>query len=219
MDTDKPRISLLYTSARLGVIQSVLEAWRASANDWAGVEVILVTDDPFELEFPNLRYLQNRGRRDCVTGWNLAASHARGDLFVQVSDDLFPPRGWDSALLQMTAGRDKVSLLLPDERGVVAAVFHPVLSKSVYDHFGYLYPPDFRSMFCDCWLYYAHLNAGFLGVMKQGRFWNHRHRTTHPVDVDDVTREHEADERYQEGRATLKRELDKLGIEVDFGEA
>ncbi|MEM1113645.1 MAG: glycosyltransferase family A protein [Pseudomonadota bacterium] len=211
-------ISLLYTTARPYLIQPVLDVWRERARDWDQIEVVLVTDDPLDIDYPRLRYQHNSGRRDCVTGWNLAASLAQGSTFVQVSDDLFPPPEWDEAIRGFVEGKQAVSLLLPDERGSVPAVFHPVLTRGAYEHFGYLYPPDFRSMFCDVWFYHAHLQAGFLLGMKGDAFWHHRHRSTYDLQEDDVTRVHESDERYAEGRKVLRREAKKLGILIKFGE-
>jgi len=86
------KISLLYTSARTHVILGVLQQWQERADNWSNIEVILVTDDYFAGQFPHMTPYINSGRRDCVTGWNLAASEASGDMFVRISDDLLPPR-------------------------------------------------------------------------------------------------------------------------------
>lgn len=206
------KISLLYTSARPHLILGVLEVWKDSAADWENIETILVTDDSFSGHFPNMRSYVNSGRRDCVTGWNLAASKATGDMFVQVSDDLFPPEHWDEKLLSIVGDAECFSLQLPDERGLPNCVLHPVISRKVYEHFGYLYPPAFRSMYCDDWLYFAHRQAGFLRRIKVGQFWNHRNRATHNVPVDGVLLRHESLERYAEGHEILVRELAKLGL-------
>ena len=169
------KISLIYTSARPQQILSILSAWRKRASDWRNIEVVVVTDEPFSRKFPNMLCYLNTGRKDCVTGWNLAAAHATGDMLVQVSDDLYPPQDWDSRLSSITEDMVDYSLQLPDERGFPSSVFHPVISRGVYEHFGYLYPPDFRSMFCDNWLFAAHARAGFLRRIHEREFWNHRH--------------------------------------------
>ncbi len=210
------KISLLYTSARPRLILGVLKAWKDRAANWDDIEVVLVTDEPFEGSFQNMLAYVNTGRRDCVTGWNLAASKASGDMFVQVSDDLTPPQHWDRKLTAIAGDAEYYSLHLPDERGLPNCVFHPVISKKVYQYFGYLYPPDFRSMYCDNWLFEAHRHAGFLKQINASNFWHHKHRTTHAVEVDDVLLRHESVERYAEGRRILVRELAKLGIEIVF---
>ncbi len=208
------KISLLYTSARPHLILDVLEIWKERTNNWENVEVILVTDNSFDGHFQNMTSYVNSGRQDCVTGWNLAASKGSGDMFVQVSDDLTPPKNWDSKLVSIGRDLQYFSFQLPDERGFPECVFHPVISRTVYEHFGYLYPPDFKSMFCDNWLFIAHRHAGFLRRVTIERFWSHRHRTTHDIEIDEVLMRHESVERYAEGREILIRELAKLGISV-----
>ncbi|HHQ15182.1 MAG TPA: hypothetical protein ENK16_09130 [Chromatiales bacterium] len=210
------KISLLYTSARPQMIPGVLETWKNRAADWSSIEAVVVTDEPFDGSFQNMVTYTNTGRRDCVTGWNLAASKASGDMFVQESDDLTPPMHWDRKLIALAGGAEYFSLHLPDERGLPNCVFHPVISRKVYEHFGYLYPPDFRSMYCDNWLFEAHRHAGFLKQIRASNFWHHRHRTTHAVEADEVLLRHESLERYAEGRKVLVRELAKLGIEIVF---
>lgn len=131
---------------------------------------------------------------------------------VQVSDDLFPPDKWDERLIAYADKADYFSLFLADERGFEQCVFHPVISRKVYEHFGYLYPPDFQSMFCDMWLYAAHSHLGFLKQIDVGRFWNHIHRTTHEIEIDEVLARHESEDRYAHGEKVMLRELAKLGI-------
>lgn len=218
-ESNRTKISLLYTSARPHLIIGLLNIWKTRAKCWDNVEVVLVTDEAFDERFPNMIPVVNSGRRDCVTGWNLAASNATGDMFVQVSDDLFPPQHWDEILVTIAGDTADYSLQLADERGLRDCVLHPVVSRSVYEHFGYLYPPAFRSVYCDDWLYYAHKKAGFLRSIAGERFWNHVHRTTHSVTVDDVLLRHESHERYAEGREVLAQELAKLGIRLDSSPA
>jgi hypothetical protein len=212
-------ISLLYTSARPHLILGLLNIWKTRSMHWENVEVVLVTDEAFEESFedhfPNMSSYVNSGRRDCVTGWNLAASKASGDMFIQVSDDLFPPEQWDEKLIAMAGEAEYFSLQLPDQRGLRDCVLHPVISRTVYQHFGYLYPPDFKSVYCDDWLYYAHRQAGFLHSVEAGQFWNHMNRATHDVVIDDVLLRHESLERYAEGYEVFVRELEKLGMRIN----
>jgi hypothetical protein len=210
------KISLLYSSARPHLVLGVLAEWQQRAANWDAVEVVLVTDEPFDGSFPNTTACVNTGRRDAVTGWNLAASKATGDMFVQVSDDLLPPQNWDTALMTLAGDHEYFSLQLADERGLPECVLHPVISRRVYEHFGYLYPPAFKSMYCDNWLFLAHRQAGFLRRFGGPPFWNHTHRTTHKVEVDDVLLRHESLQRYAHGRDTLVKEAAKLGIEIYF---
>ena len=103
MDPEMPSksISLLYTTARTHLIDEVVNRWLPSKKN--SVEMIVVTDDPIDCTDirPDVHYAVNTGKRDCVTGWNLAAKQSTGHILVQVSDDLFPPDGWENAIQAM----------------------------------------------------------------------------------------------------------------------
>jgi hypothetical protein len=212
------KISLLYTTARRQLIPEVTRRWHDSAGDWPNVEMLVVTDEPYEPAEPmpeNVHRIVNTGRRDCVTGWNLAAARATGDIFVQVSDDLYPPRNWDvsivGAMRQFTRTRPDVVLNLLDDRKLAAYALHPVLTRAAYEKLGYLYPPEFESMYCDNWFSAYHRKySGF--EISRDRFWSHLHHTTHQVAEDEVMRRHEAPERYARGRATLEKYLREHGL-------
>lgn len=199
-------LSLLYTTARPHLIEDVIDRWFAGGAPNA--EMVVVTDDPFPsaADRPGVRFVTNTGRRDCVTGWNLAARNAGGEIFVQVSDDLFPPAGWHEAMRRIVSDlmqqRRDVVLNLLDERQQLDAVFHPVLTRAAYEKLPSLYPPDFESMFSDNWFCAYHKKYSLYAV-SDAVFWHHRHRTTHEVAIDDVMLIHESAERYERGRATF----------------
>jgi hypothetical protein len=201
-------ISLLYTTARPHLIDQVISRWLTPGME--GVEMIVVTDDPFNSSVvrPDLHFVVNSGRRDCVTGWNLAAQHAKGDILVQVSDDLFPPNGWNTYILDivtsMSHTRKDIVLNLLDERQQKNAIYHPVLTRAAYEKLHCMYPSDFESMCCDHWFYAFHKKHSYCAFSNEV-FWHHRHRTTHQVEVDDVMRVHESPERYARGRQTFQK--------------
>jgi len=201
-------ISLLYTTARTHLIDEVVNRWLPSKKN--SVEMIIVTDDPIDCTDirPDVHYAVNTGKRDCVTGWNLAAKQSTGHILVQVSDDLFPPDGWENAIPtminQMLDVRKDIVLNLLDNRQIKNAVYHPVLTRESYDKLKYIYPPDFESMYCDNWFFLYHRKYSYYAV-SNGVFWEHKHRTTHSVEIDHVMRAHESSERYLNGRETLQK--------------
>lgn len=210
------KLSLLFTTARPHLIQEVIDRWRDTARDTNSYEVIVVTDDPFvHTPQANTKFIVNDGRKDCVTGWNLAATKASGDVFVQVSDDLFPPANWDSfiesKMLELVQKHPDVVLNLLDDRRCTNVVFHPVLTRSAYEQLGYLYPPDFESMYCDVWFAAFHSKYSLYAVYNN-IFWTHVHRTTHKVTTDDVMLKHESPERYQRGKQILAKYIKMHGL-------
>ncbi len=210
-------ISLLYTTARHAVIDDVIGRWFDEGHE--AIEMILVTDEPvtYQRNHPNVRHVINAGRRDCVTGWNLAALHSVGDILIQVSDDLFPPPGWAKSIRgmieQLSQVRPDVVLNLLDERKILFSVFHPVMTRSAYEKLNVIYPPDFESMYCDNWFCAYHRKYSCYGEGHEV-FWHHRHRTTHAVEIDDVTRLHESSERYVRGRETFAKYVREHGLSV-----
>ena len=211
LSTSKKTISLLYTTARPHLIPEVIGRW--FERDPNEIEMIVVTDDPYPATvFPGVKFLVNSGKRDCVTGWNLAAQHSRGDIIVQVSDDLYPPTEWAELIRgfikEASKIRKDIVLNLMDERQVRDAVYHPVLTREAYEKLSYLYPPDFESMFCDNWFSAYHVKYSHFSI-SNGIFWCHRHRTVYKVEVDDVMRVHESPERYEKGKATFLKYVKK----------
>jgi hypothetical protein len=208
-------ISLLYTTARPHLIEDVVDRWRTTANSTDSFEFVVVTDVPVEFKSDHARLLVNDGPRNCVTGWNLAAAKASNDILIQVSDDLYPPKDWDkrivAAVSRLAGENPNVVINALDERKCQLGVFHPILTRGAYLRAGYLYPPDFESMFCDNWFSLYHAMHSHM-VVSRDVFWSHRHRTTHNVQIDDVTRRHEAKERYEKGRETLIRLAAEQGL-------
>lgn len=200
-------ISLLYTTARPQLINDVIARWLDSACDTEQLEMIVVTDAPFEMKnVHSVKFLINTGKRNCVTGWNMAATQATGDIFVQVSDDLFPPDQWDRKILDIIQKfikqRPDIVLNLLDDKERLDRNHHPVLTRAAYEKLGYLYPPDFESMYCDNWFQLYHSKYSLYYVSSE-KFWTHVHASTHKIASDNITLIHESAERYRNGYHTL----------------
>ena len=71
-----------------------------------------------------------------------------------VADDLLPPRGWDTRMLDLIAGLDplddRFAVKVADDSSVDDDVLlrHPVVSRAFYRRFG-LFAPGYRGVFCD----------------------------------------------------------------------
>ena len=138
----------------------------------------------------------NEGRRCYVDGVNTAATASTGQILVVNADDQWPMQGWDSALWQVYRSSDptprikrsehrsaydptceefviEVSTGTPDEhkRGIIVM---PVVSRSQYERLGYVFYPDYESMFADNDL---HDHAAQDGVIIQahGLMFPHKH--------------------------------------------
>lgn len=91
---------------------------------------------------------QNRSAVDAI---NNAAKEARGEILIVVSDDTGCLRDWDGVISRATAGKQDFILKVFDgiQRWLVTM---PILDKTYYNRWGYIYHPDFRHLFCDTFL-------------------------------------------------------------------
>ena len=211
-------LSLLYATARREHLPDVLDRWLPAARR---VEAVVVTDGrpydgPDRWSDParnvSLVALANPGRRDAVAAWNLAARAARGDIFVQVSDDLFPPERWDEALWsRLDVNRPQV-LAISDGLKADRLLRHAILTRRYYEPFAYLFHPSYESMYSD----YEFTEVAYAsGAVVEARdlLFEHRHPRRRAQGfagaaaardrLDAVGRAHEAPARYRHGRANF----------------
>lgn len=177
--TQRPRFSILHTSARPDKWRAVYDAWLAAADRPEDVEYVLVTDQrwgfPPVQPFENLRadaemralrgtdkWIQNSGRRCYVEGVNLAAKHATGDILIVVADDQFPCEHWQRELFQNTPLSALMDgTFIPGKAFVLWAptgtptefergiIVMPIMSRALYEKWGYVLYPGYESMYSD----------------------------------------------------------------------
>lgn len=131
-----PIFSLCHTTRRLP------SGWVEAANLWieradhlkeveyilsgdVGCSILLETDYPCWWATRKTKIVTNTGRRCAAEGWNTCVRESSGDFIITVSDDLFPPDHWDTAILKV----------IPDLQGeyVLAADFggnYPLMTFS-----------------------------------------------------------------------------------------
>lgn len=155
------KISFILATARPSRIKQVLQAWKSKMPKPQQHEWIVVTDEPHECATHI-----NIGRRDCVTAWNFGASNSSGDLIMAISDDTEPEtKCIDRKLIEASQPYvDKPTLFLVGDSRIqrikrfgsnvkrykdLIPAYHPVINRCGYSTFGYLFHPDYESMFCD----------------------------------------------------------------------
>jgi len=208
----RPRISLLHaTYRRAGGPLEIQDAWLGRAVDPGSVEYVLsmdaddaatvaLTEDVPRLVNPSLG-----GAVTAVRNWNAAAAAAKGDLLVVIADDLFPPQGWDRAIIDMIGGlnpaRTRFVVKLADSpRSGDVHLRHPVVSRAFYAKFG-LFSPSYQGVYCDDDFT---ARAFWRSVILDGRSLRLEHR--HPGLSEKITRSESHDrinrrEEYERGRA------------------
>src|SRR5579864_4948974 len=227
--TQRPRFSILHTSARPNAWRAVYDAWLAAADRPGDVEYVLVVDERWGFSpvhfWPGRREQDqiwfNTGRRCYVEGVNLAAEHATGDILIVVADDQFPCEHWDSEINKSLDGvswvrtsgfpvyphQDPFVLWAPTgtpsefERNIIVM---PIMSRALYQRWGYVMYPGYESMYSDNDLC-EHAKAD--GVLIEARHlpvFPHRHFLFTPgVQVDEAYNQQNRAEAYAIGERLL----------------
>lgn len=134
--------------------------WLAAASDHNTYQYILSLD----LDDPTINeYRRNFGdishddivvnpNKSYVEAVNVAASRAIGDCIIVMSDDFDCPKSWDmslSATIAAEAG-EHYAILVDDCYGHETPILTlPIISRSLYVTLGYIYYPEYYSMFAD----------------------------------------------------------------------
>lgn len=147
--------------------------------------------------------------------WNAAAKVSTGDLLILNADDLFPCHYWDLELANACPLPTDQEFLLHVDTGSprdYELISHPVMSRGLYSRLGYMFYPEYESMFGDDDL--TELCAK-MNVICNARHIQFRHEnplfTNAPQDaVFQYTNRQEA---YDAGRATLaRRRAENFGL-------
>lgn len=116
------------------------------------IEVIVSVDedDPHLSHYKrshNGNVIVNKNR-SAVDAINNAAKVSKGDILMVVSDDTDSPVGWRSQLLNIIAG--KKDFILKTQDGIQKWIITmPIMDRTYYNRFGYIYYPEYKHMFCD----------------------------------------------------------------------
>lgn len=141
---------------------------------------------------------------------NRAAEVAAGDLFVVVSDDFNePPEHWDTLLLTELEG--KSDFVLKTRDGIQnALVTLPILDRTYYNRFGYVYSPEYGHLFADTEMTVVSMMLG--RYIKSDLAFLHNHYSIGKVDRDAVNEKN--DLTWEQGEKVFwSRLLDNFGID------
>jgi len=132
-------------------------------NHFEHIEHILSIDkdDPETIKYAELFFTDSKlvvNHTDTVVAaTNNAASVAKGEILIYLSDDFDCPDNWAVKLIQKFAEFQSLPALLKvhdDLQGFdVRVLTIPIMNRHLYDKLGYFFHPEYRSMFCDQHLY------------------------------------------------------------------
>ena len=146
------KISLLHaTRGRPAMAYKARATWLDRAADPDAVEHIFALDPDDETigPFITCRHVLNPGRGP-VAAWNEAAKFSKGEILIQLSDDWEPPMHWDKLILAKFKGVTTPAVLaISDGHRTDNLLCMAILSRARYEQQGYLFHPDFFSVFSD----------------------------------------------------------------------
>jgi Glycosyl transferase family 2 len=218
--------SILHTSARPEQWRTIYDAWMQNAAHRNRVEYVLCIDPRWGFstegleDLPaNITVVQNTGRRCYVDGVNLAARASSGDVLIVNADDQYPCDRWDIEIemalwrhfkiAAIDGSRDfaiRVSVGVKNQdEGLLMPC--PILSRARYEKLGYVFYPQYESMYADNDFCEHAMHDGMLIDAMHLTFphhhWVSQANETRPMDeVDQVQNRKEA---YALGKRLLER--------------
>lgn len=226
-DNSKPTFSLLYTSVRASFIKNIAHEWMSKAANPQAIEFIIVTDagDAASAEaaeaaasVPGAKCLvQPDPPFCCVTGWNMAADNSTGTVLVQVTDDFSPPMHWDQKLLELQPSGwiDGEYVVHVDDGYVRDLCTLAIITRKRFERIGYLFHPDFLSLFSDTELTAVAKRDGVL-LEAMHLLFEHKHPDCKKRERDAVDLKHASSERWKQGEALFNLRKSR-GFPIDVG--
>lgn len=174
--------------------------WLSKAENTDTIDYILSVDidDPINYEsFFGQADIFRNNNKTAIQAINVAASYVylKSDedyILVIVSDDTDCPEHWDTILrtylFSYCVNYDFVAKV--DDGLQATLITMPIMGKTYYERYGYVYHPDYKHMFCD-----QELTAVAIMTDKYIKLpltFNHLHYTTGKSAYDEVNRRNDA---------------------------
>jgi len=209
-------ISLIHPSrGRAKQACDQFQNWFDKSSGEVSVEHILSidTDEPQAKEylelFPHSRIIQENTPEGYVVGaTNVAAKHAHGDILIYLSDDFDCPKNWDLLVVERLQGKTLTALHVEDDYSNFRNLFTiPIITRDLYDKWGFFWHPDFKSMFCDNFMWEQVKREGTILKAKDLVF-RHHHHDLKRAEKDETYQRSGA--QYAEGRKVFNKLCKKL---------
>jgi hypothetical protein len=164
-------------------------------------------DDRASFLLANARCVVNPAGQGSVAAWNSAAQLSKGEVLVQMSDDFEAFPGWDTAILDAIGDTSKPAVLaVSDGTRTDELLCMAIITRARYKAEGYLFHPDFFSVFSDDWLSNKAWHDGVVIDARDRITFEHLHPAFNKAEWDETYERGNNDRAYQTG----KRHLDRL---------
>lgn len=153
-------ISIIHPSRnRPDMAFSTYNKWVSNTSTKYDIEYVLSVDDSDgtlnrykelfynELEKTNFKLLVSQNKTS-VEAINNGAKETKNNLLIVVSDDFSCFKDWDEWLIENL--KDKSDYVVKTDDGFQDWIITlPVMDRSYYNRFGYIYYPEYQHLFCD----------------------------------------------------------------------
>ena len=202
------KISLLHaTRGRAAKAWKAKNEWLRMADNPDAIEHIfgIDADDAQAMPLMVTRHCLVSGKGGPVEAWNEAAKHSRGEILIQLSDDWQPIQGWDTLIIDAIGDTSKPSVLaISDGYRTDQLLCMAILTRARYKDQGYLFHPEFFSMFSDNY-FTDRAYADNVVIMAKDIVIEHLHPAFGKAEVDETYARSNAPANYEAGLATYER--------------
>jgi glycosyltransferase involved in cell wall biosynthesis len=173
------KISLLHaTRGRPAQAWRARMEWLRSATNPDAIEHIFAIDIDDVESYPlaNARCIITPHNSGCVGAWNAAAQACSGQILIQLSDDWKPFQGWDEAIIRAIGDTSTPKVLaISDGFRKDDLLCMAIMTRARYLQQGYMFHPEFFSMFSDNWFSYKAAQDGVIIDAKSDIIFEHVH--------------------------------------------
>lgn len=136
-----------------------------------------------------------------VEATNKAAAISKGDILVYLSDDFDCFPDWGKAVEKEFENEDRPLLIKVDDcihHPSVPVLTIPIMNRKLYERLGYLWHPEYKSMFCDEHLYWTCYKLGAIKAAWHLNF-EHQHCSVGKAENDETYKRSSAN--WEQGKA------------------
>jgi hypothetical protein len=203
------KISLLHaTRGRPAQAWSQRKEWLRMADNADAIEHIFGIDEDDHESGPLTiaRHVIVPAGKGSVAAWNACAKASNGNVMVQMSDDFEPFHGWDTAILNALGNlKNPTVLAVSDGTRKDDLLCMAILTRRRYVRQGYLFHPDFFSVYSDNWFSHCAFRDGCVIDARDKITFEHKHPVFGKASMDATYARGNSDKAYEQGKATMER--------------
>jgi hypothetical protein len=203
---EQPIFSLAYTSVRAAMIGQVVEMWRKTSSGKHRIEVVISVDGnrpdciAAAQAVPDAKVvIQGEEPFNSTRGWNAAAVGTTGKVIICVADDFRPCQDWDEKMFTLKPGWVDEDWVIHTEDGYVHNIcVLSILTRKRYVRFGYVFYPQYESLFSDTEFTEVAYQEGRV-INAKHILMEHMHPDCNKRQSDNFDRVHASQERWRMG--------------------